>query len=448
MTLASTTTTRRLTVACAAAAAVITIALWPGDGAVAASTAPKTIRVNVRTPSGQANAGAIYESVSGTGRFVAFESDATNLAPGDTNGVTDVFVRDRRAHTTARVSVRSNGRQFNDWVGYSAISVNGRFVTYCGEATNAVKGDTNGHQDVFVHDRLTGKTTLASVSSSGRQGNADSDYSNVSSDGRWVVFASLASNLVKGDTNGYWDLFIRNTITGTTRLITRAPNGTPANGDTSYIGPSSLSSDGRFVTFSSQASNLVHADANGQADVFVYDRENRRIRRASVNTSEVEGDGASGDPTISAGGRFVVFDSSATNLVKGDTNSAYDVFIRDLVKGRTRRVSVSSTEVAGDQSSRYPTVSDDGRFVAFESDATNLVGSDTNNATDIFVRDLANGRTRRVSVNSAKEEAGAGGNNAFLSASGKYVVFQSTSTNLVANDTNATTDIFLRGPLR
>lgn len=448
MTLAPPTSVRRLTVACVAAATALTIALSPARTAVAASVAPQTIRVNVRTPGGQANAGAFYESLSGSGRFVAFESNATNLVPGDTNGVTDVFVRDRRTHTTSRVSIRSNGRQFNDWVGYSAISVNGRFVTYCGDATNAVKGDTNGHQDVFVHDRVTGETTLVSVSSSGRQGNADSDYSNVSSDGRWVVFASQASNLVKGDTNGYWDLFIHDGVTGTTRLITRSPNGTPANGDTSYTGPSSLSSDGRFVTFSSQASNLVHGDTNGQTDVFVYDRETRRIRRASVNTGEVEGNAASGDPTISAGGRFLVFDSSATNLVKNDTNGVRDVFIRDLVNGTTRRVSVSSIEVAGNQSSGYPTVSDDGRFVAFDSYSTNLVGSDTNGAQDVFVRDLANGVTRRVSVNSAKEEGDAGGTYAFLSASGEHVVFQSDSTNLVANDTNGTTDIFLRGPLR
>ncbi|MEO8425192.1 MAG: calcium-binding protein, partial [Actinomycetota bacterium] len=408
----------------------------------------KTIRVNVRTTSGQANSGAYYESVSGSGRFIAFESNATNLVSGDTNGVTDVFVRDRRTHTTTRVSVRSNGNQLNDWVGYSAISVNGRFVTYCGDASNAVQGDTNGHQDVFVHDRSTGKTTLASVSSSGRQGNADSDYSNVSSNGRWVVFVSMASNLVRGDTNGYWDLFIRDTASGTTRLITRAPNGTPANSDTSYIGPSSLSSDGRFVTFASPASNLVQGDTNARTDVFVYDRETGRIRRASVNTSGFEGNGDSSDPTTSAGGRFVVFDSSATNLVNNDANGAADIFIRDLVKKTTRRVSVSTNEVAGNQASRYPTVSDDGRFVAFESSATNLVGSDTNNASDIFVRDLATGTTRRVSVTSAKEEADAGGDNPFLSASGKYVVFQSNSTNLVANDTNGFTDIFLRGPLR
>jgi hypothetical protein len=448
MTLGPTTASRRLSATFVAAIAALTVASSPVGTADAASIVPKTIRVNVRTPGGQANAGAGYESVSGSGRFVAFESDANDLVSGDTNGVTDVFVRDRRTHTTTRVSVRSNGGQFNEWVGYSAISVNGRFVTYCGDASNAVKGDTNGHQDVFVHDRATGKTTLVSVSSSGRQGNGDSDYSNVSSDGRWVVFASQASNLVKGDTNGYWDLFLRDTVTDATRLITRSPSGAPANGDTSYVGPSSLSSDGRFVAFSSQASNLVHGDTNGQADVFVYDRETQKIRRASVNTAEVQGDAASGDPTISAGGRFVVFDSGATNLVNGDTNSAYDIFIRDLANGTTRRVSVSSNEVAGNQGSRYPTVSDDGRFVAFESDATNLVGSDTNNATDIFVRDLANGVTRRASVNSAKEEGDAGGNNAFLSASGKYVVFQSASTNLVGNDTNASTDIFLRGPLR
>jgi hypothetical protein len=447
MTLAPTTAARRLTAAGVATACALMMTL-ASIGTAAARTAPQTIRVNVRTPSGQANAGAFYESVSGSGRFIAFESDATDLVSGDTNGVSDVFVRDRRTHQTTRVSVRSNGRQFNDWVGYAAISVNGRFVTYCGDATNAVKGDTNGYQDVFVHDRSTGQTTIASLSSSGRQGNGDSDYSNVSSDGRWVVFASQASNLVRGDTNGYWDLFIRDTVAGTTRLITRSPSGAPANGDTSYIGPSSLSSDGRFVTFSSQASNLVKGDTNGQTDVFVYDRETRRLRRASLNSREIQGNAASSNPTIAAGGRFVVFDSSATNLVKGDTNLVSDVFIRDLVKGTTRLVSVSSNEVAGDKESWYATVSADGRLVAFESAATNLVRNDTNKLTDVFVRDLANGVTRRASVNSAKEEADAGGDYAFLSASGNFVVFQSNSTNLVPNDTNAYTDIFLRGPLR
>jgi hypothetical protein len=442
MRLGSTTGTRRA-MAWIAAGAVLT--LLP---ITAMAATPKTLRVDVNAKGKPATSGAIYESVSGSGRFIAFESDAANLVKGDTNMVTDVFVRDRRTHTTTRVSVRSDGRQSDDWLGYSAISVNGRFVTFCGEATNVVKGDTNGHQDVFVHDRRTGRTTRVSVSSSGRQGNADSDYSNVSSNGRWVVFASLASNLVKGDTNGHWDLFIHDAVTGRTRLITRSRAGTPANGDTSYIGPSSMSADGRFVTFSSLASNLVAGDQNGASDVFVYDRETRRIRPVSVSSREVRGNGDSGAPTIGANGRFVAFDSASTNLVGGDGNGYRDVFIRDLKAGTTRRVSLSSSEVEGNRDSSYATISSDGRFVAFESAATNLIGGDGNAATDIFVRNLAPGSTRRVSVSSSKAEANGGSSNAFISASGAFVVFQSDATNLVANDMNGATDVFLRGPLR
>jgi Tol biopolymer transport system component len=212
-----------------------------------------------------------------------------------------------------------------------------------------------------------------------------------------------------------------------------------ANGDS---GNPSLSRAGRFVAFESEADNLVPGDTNGQSDVFVKDLATGGVVRASASEAGDPANGPSGSPSLSADGHRVAFWSDASNLVPEDTNGASDVFIRDLLKGTTRRVSVSSTEVAGDQSSRYPTVSDDGRFVAFESAATNLVGSDTNLATDVFVRDRANGITRRVSVSSAKEEGDAGGNNAFLSASGKFVVFQSSSTNLVANDTNVDIDIF------
>jgi Tol biopolymer transport system component len=232
-----------------------------------------TERMSVGPNGVEGNAWSGYPVLSANGQSVAFRSDASNLVPGDTNGRQDVFVRDRRTGTTERVSLGPNGRQGNADSLRAALSANGRFVAFVSYASNLVPGDTNGTYDVFVHDRRTGTTERVSLGPNGRQGNGNSDNPSLSSDGQFVAFYSYASNLVPGDTNGERDVFVRDRQTGTTERVNLGPNGVQGNDFSgSYGAIPALSANGRFVAFDSSANNLVQDDTNGQADVFVHTR--------------------------------------------------------------------------------------------------------------------------------------------------------------------------------
>jgi len=364
-----------------------------------------------------------------------------------------------RSQTTERVSVASDGTQGDAASAFPSISADGRFVAFASSATNLVAGDTNGFSDVFVHDRQTGVTERVSVASDGTQGNAVSNVSAISADGRFVAFASDANNLVAGDINGATDVFVRDRQTGVTERVNVASDGTEGNGTSAVlaIGVSAISADGRFVAFASDADNLVAGDTNTAPDVFVRDRQTGATERVSVTSDGTQGNGASGGPAtgllaigvpaISADGRFVVFPSNATNLVAGDTNGSTDVFVRDRQTGVTERVSVASDGTQGNLASGVPAISADGRFVAFVSNAI-IVAGDTNGATDVFVRDRQTGVTERVSVASDGSQGnGASGSSlvgvpAISAGDGRFVGFASNASNLVT-DTNGATDVFL-----
>jgi Tol biopolymer transport system component len=349
---------------------------------------------------------------------------------------------------TERVSVSSDGRQGNgdSGLGYGlALSAGGRFVAFVSAATNLVRGDTNGLEDIFVRDRKLGATNRVSVSSGGKQGNGGSRYPALSADGRFVAFESAATNLVKGDTNGAADIFVRDRKLGVTKRVSIATGG--AQGDSGSVQPS-LSADGRFVAFQSYATNLVPDDTNAEPDVFIHDRRTGVTKLVSVSSSGRQADSNSVPEGISAHGRFVAFWSFATNLVPGDTNDAGDVFVRDLRRGTTERISVSSGGEQGDGSSTANWITGDGRFVAFASWASNLVPGDTNGAVDFFVRDRRAGTTERVSVSSGGEQ---GDGDVYVDSvrrtitrDGRFVVFPSYATNLVPDDTNDQLDVFVR----
>jgi hypothetical protein len=432
-------------VALVALAAIVAIVPWSNVGK--AGTPAKTRRASVGSQEQESPNGGIYPSISGSGRYVVFETGSGNLVPGDTNAESDVFVRDRKTGKTERVSVRSNGKQANSWSGYASISANGRFVSFTSEATNLVRGDTNGVQDIFVHDRRTDRTTRISVNSRGREGNDDSSSSDISATGRYVIFTSVATNIVRNDNNGYEDLFVHDRVTGTTRLVSVRSNGTQANASVGNIDPGSISADGRFITFGSTASNLVKDDDNAVADVFVRDRVAGKTTRVSVSSADDEANGASRDPSISGDGKYVAFSSDATNLFGADGNGDQDIFVHNRKRGTTRRISVSSASEEADAYSSYASISADGRYVAFDSFAENLIADDTNDATDVFIRDRKRRTTVRVSLTNAGAEGNSSSEYAFLSSNGRFVAFQSTATNLVGNDTNAATDIYVRGPL-
>jgi Tol biopolymer transport system component len=397
-------------------------------------------RVSVDSAGNQGNAPSFGPSISADGRFVAFTSIASNLVPGDTNNNRDVFVRDLSTNTTTRVSVGSAANQANSLSLFPSISADGRFVAFDSYANNLVPGDTNAKSDIFVRDLSTNTTTRVSVGSAGNQANEDSSSSSISADGRFVGFWSNASNLVPGDTNDSSDIFVRDLSTNTTTRVSVDSAGNQGTGGSS---DASISADGRFVAFSSNASNLVPGDTNASGDIFVRDLLTNTTTRVSVDSAGNQGNDASSGGSISADGRFVAFSSLASNLVPGDTNASRDIFVRDLSTNTTTRVSVSGAGNQGNDYSSDASISADGRFVTFSSEASNLVPGDTNNKEDIFVRDLSTNTTTRVSVDSAGNQANGLSYIPSISADGRFVAFSSDAANLVPGDTNSVGDVFV-----
>ncbi len=400
-------------------------------------------RVSVRSDGAQANASSRGAAISADGRWITYHSDATNLVDNDTNGVADVFLFDRDTGQTERVSVRSDGAQANasSWV--SAISADGRWITYTSDATNLVADDTNGVDDVFLFDRDTGLTRRVSVRSDGAQANASSGGSAISADGRWISYHSIATNLIDNDTNGAYDVFLFDRTTGRTRRVSVRSEGAQANDSSLFP---AISGDGRWITYDSEATNLVDNDTNNTWDVFLYDRDTGTAQRVSVhsNGSQATGAGDSEFPAISADGRWITYQSEATDLVDNDTNGVQDVFLFERDTGLTQRVSVRSDGAqANDHSLMGPPISADGRWITYNSRATNLVDNDINGVADVFLFDRDTGQTQRVSVRSDGAQASDGSWVSAISADGRWITYSSEATNLVDNDTNSEHDVFL-----
>ena len=384
---------------------------------------------------------------SGDDRRLVFFSGATNIVAGDTNGVFDVFVADLQNGGNTRVSVSGAGFMANGDSNFPSASSDGRWVAFESVASDLVLGDTNGVGDVFVCDVQTGSITCASVSSAGVQGNYVSYTSAshaLSADGRLVVFDSVASNFVPGDTNDDWDVFVRDLQAGTTTCASVSSGGLHGNGASQM---SAISAAGGHVVFASDATNLVAGDTNNSTDVFVRDLHAGTTIRASVDSAGVQGNGMSGYSSISSDGRLVVFESYASNLVPGDTNGSCDIFLHDLQTGLTTRISTDSSGAQGNGTSRLPVISADGRIVVYVSDSTNLVAGDTNNMADVFVRDLQSGVTSRVSVSSAGGQSNGQSYRPTISSDGRYVSFASYADNLVSGDFNQASDVFLHDRL-
>ena len=427
-----------------AAAVLLTVA---GATPAAAASAPSvvTTRVSVSCNGTQANSYAFEPAISGNGRYVAYFSDASNLVRGDTNDRNDVFVYDRRTRCVERVSVTSAGRQVGRGGQQPAISDNGRYVVFASEAPDLVRGDTNAFADIFVRDRARDTNDRVSVTSGGRQQTGGGAASpEISDNGRYVVYWSAATNLVPGDTNEEMDVFRYDRRTGRTERISVATDGTQGNARSGFPGGPDLSRDGRDVVFESEASNLVPNDFNGNAlDVFLRDTKTGRTSLVSLASDGSQGAGDSYWPSISDDGRFVTFNSDAANLVPGDTNGTWDVFVRDLKRGVTTRVSVASDGTQGNDISYPSDISGNGRYVAFFSIAGTLVANDTNGTWDIFVHDRYTRRTVRASVGSDGTQANGASQLPSIADKGHAVVYESDATNLVRPDTNDNTDVLL-----
>ena len=389
-------------------------------------------------------------TVSRDGRYVAFVSTATNLVTDDTNGDYDIFLHDVQTGITSRVSVSTAGSQGGGPPGstasfYPDISYDGRFVAFEGEPVDFVPDDTNDSYDIFLRDTLTPLTTRVSVSTAGSEGDSDSYRPAISGDGRYVAFHSASENLVPGGPMGIQQVFLRDTQSFITSMVSVSSAGTPGDSISNYP---DISSDGRYVVFESSGTNLVPGVSNVYKDIYLHDTQTEMTSKVSVSTAGSEANANCSEPAISGNGRYVVFNSGASNLVPGDDNAQTDVFLHDVQTEITSRVSVSTGGTQAGSGCWYPDVSEDGRYVVWESNSDNLVSDDNNNATDIFVRDTQTNTTSRISVNAAGEEGNGDSYYPAISADGRYVVFDSDADNLVTGTIPAGARQIYRAPVK
>ena len=391
-------------------------------------------------PGGEGDGPSRDAAVSADGRFVTFASEATNLVSDDNNELSDVFVHDRQTGDTARVSLGADEQEANGYSEVPALSADGRFVAFHSAADNLVPADNNMDLDVFVYDRQAGTTARVSVASDGAQAAGGSYRAALSADGRLVAFVSTAVNLDPRDADPQPDVYVHDRQSGATELISVNRQGTAAAG---FAGPPALSVDGRFVAFSSASSDLVAGDENDFEDVFVHDRQTGQTTRVSVRSDGDEVFADSYDPALSADGRFVAFWSYATELTDDPDLSGWNVYVHDRQMGATTLISRGMGGPA-DGGSIRPRLSADARVVVFESQATNLtVTPDANGLADIFAHDRQTGQTTLLSLGAAGPGDGESQTPA-ITPDGRYVVFHSGATNLVSDDNNGTTDVFIR----
>ncbi|MGE3181918.1 MAG: TolB family protein [Phycisphaerae bacterium] len=378
-------------------------------------------------------------------------SDMPDDIVPDTNSATDIFVVDRSAGTIRRVNLTSAGVQATVPSLRPKISGDGNFVAFQSFADIFATDDNNSTSDIFVVELATGDIELVSRNSDGDVGTGGSVDAAISGDGRLVAFASIAPNLVANDTNGVADIFVRDREAGTTVRASVHSDGTEA--DFSSSSPA-ISRDGRYVVFASIATNLVDNDTNGASDltagedIFVHDLQTSETIRVSVSTGGAQSDGRCQRPAIGgADGELIAFVSAATSLVPlQDFDGFDDVYVHNRLTNETSLVSLNEAgNLSGNGASRNPAISSDGLFIAFDSTATDLTSeADNNDALDVFVHALATGKNRLISQNDDGEIGNDESFSPILTANGLIVVMESKAQNFSASDTNMFADIFLR----
>jgi Tol biopolymer transport system component len=410
----------------------------------AAAATPVTEAVSVDPlglpGTGQPPAGnSMSPAISADGRYVAFDSRVP-LTPDDTNGTIDVFVRDRQAGATERVSVDNAGQQLPADSGAAAISADGRYVAFSSTAqivpADVARAGDYPNSDVYVRDRLRGTTELISVSPNSGQSGGYSQEPSITPDGRYVAFTSGASDLVASDTNGVRDVFVYDRQATTTERVSLADDGAQANDTNGALGGPGLSADGRYVAFTSQASNLVLGDTNGLNDAFVRDRAAGRTERVGVTSDGGQFVAGCEGNALSASGREAIFTCN-------DGAGRYGVYLRDRQRGTTELESVDMFGPVGSDAVSG-SISPDGRFVSFR---TSYQDSGRNYWQQIFFRDR---QLRSTQLVTRALDGGFGNRYSYrsvLSADDRWVAFDSGASNLVPNDTPDTFDVFVRGPL-
>ena len=388
-------------------------------------------RISVDSGSIQFNYTTTFNlALSADGRYVVFNA---NVASGSSSQA-HTYLHDRATGITESVTIGNDGSNVQH-SGPIDISDDGRYVVF---ASSYLDGSNN--LDVYVRDRTTSTTERISVASDGNPSTVGSGAGgiSISGNGRYVTFVSPASDIVDGDTNGETDVFVRDRVTGTTQRVNIASDGTQANGnDNSVSIKARISTDGRYIVFNTPASNLVPNDTNGKSDIFIHDRLNGTTTRVNLANDGAQSIGHDDWFELSSDGRYVVFGSFDSNLVANDNNGTNDIFVRDLVMGTTELVSIADDGSQANSFSAYPSISANGRYVSFNSMATNLVAGGTPQALAIFVRDRIANTTEMVDTphdGSAANYFSFG--HSAVSGDGRYVAFSSGASNLVAGDSN------------
>lgn len=417
-----------------------------------AASAPPPVRVKLISAAidgAPGNGESSWPSLSADGRQLVFESAASNLVPDDDNGVPDIFVYDQVNGTIEMASVSSAGLHGNfPSMSRPSISANGRFVAFSSMASNLVPNDTNGTWDIFVRDRVEGTTERVSVSSDGAQADHFSVDPVMSADGRLIAFHSLASNLVPGPPPQYRHAYVFDRVGRTTERVSIGWSGEPAEYGTT--GHAAMSADGRFIAFNA-GGRLLPGQEAAEFGLFIRDLHLQTNERLSVAVDGGEGNAGSAYPSISEDGRYVSFYSEASDLVSGDLNDRADIFLRDRVDKTTRLVSVSSGGLAGNADvGSFSSITLDGELVAFSSGATNTTAGDHNNFPDIFVHDVPESVTERVSLTPDGTETDGYSDVPSMSGDGRYIAFLSSADNLLGTSQNEISQVFLRdlAPLR
>jgi Tol biopolymer transport system component len=388
--------------------------------------APGETRLASRGPTGAyADDDAYSSTISGNGRYVAFRSRAANLVLDDPDAHADVFLHDLVKGSTILVSRGLSGEPGDGDSDAPAISKNGRFLAFQSKATDLVAADTNGVADVFVHDKKNGTTRRVSVGEDGVQANAASHSARISADGRFVAFVSGATNLVAGDTNAKPDVFVHDLQSGVTERVSVGFGAAQSNGTSASP---ALSANGRYVAFWSNATNL---DLSTTSGVFVRDRKKGTTTRVSITVSGFAHALTYPDVvTISANGKLVTFAAAGAGTTFDDTSPHWDVFVRDVAAGTTELASPTESDGGANADCISHSISGNGRYVFFFTTATNVVASDTSAIGDVFVRDLKKQVTRRVTFDAAGDAANQSAYLGNASHDGRVVTFDSGATDL------------------
>lgn len=423
----------------APAALALLLALPTAAQDTVGQTTIGSLKTGGQQPAGLNFPNAHEHALSHDARYMVWSTIAPDVVAGDTNGLEDVFLRDRIQNTTIRASVGDAGQQGNGYCDGCAVSNDGRYVVFTSTSDNLVPGDTNVRKDIFLRDVVAGTTTLVSHTPGGGPGDGHSEFPTISGDGSVVAFESFATDLVPGDTNASTDVFLYDVATGTVTLASAAGGG-PANSTSQRP---ALAADGGWLAFQSAATNLVPGDTNARVDVFVRDLTTGMLHRATPPGAQFDQNCT--EPDVSADGRYVAFVTASTNIVSGGNANGFHIARWDRVTGAVDPVSVNVNGNLPVDFCSAPVISDDGAWVGFQSGTATLVPNDTNAKQDVFVRNVPLGWTERVSVrHGGAQIVGSDSRSPTMSGDGRFTGFVCTSFDVVQNDSNSGADVFLR----